>query len=162
MEVHDKVLLAGELLVDAAKTYRTGEKNVDFAKSILLAGAVMGIIAPWLKELGIKSSQVQLAEMAVKLKGVALTTPPTNTQRGEIGKSIAFYRLAYNSLKHAGDGKKVNPSDDLCFEANLKEEAYYLIGSAIDDYNKLLLPQQTINTQLSADLLTLLQSHWTA
>ncbi len=122
----------------------------------------MGIIAPWLEELGEKPSQVQLAEMAVKLKGVALTNLLPKEQKKEIGKSIAFYRLTYNSLKHAGIGEKIKPSDDLHFEANLKEEAYYLIGSAIDDYNKLPLSQKTINTQLSEDLLTLLQSHWAA
>lgn len=167
METHDKVLLAGGLLVDAAKTYHAGETNVDFAKSILLAGAVIGIIAPWLKELGEKSSQVQLAETAVKtavermkLEGVDLTNLSLKDQQKKIGNPISFYRLTYNSLKHAGKGKTIKASDDLHFEANLKEEAYYLIGSAIDDYNKLPLSQQTINTQLSEDLLTLLQSHW--
>ncbi|SFN28404.1 hypothetical protein SAMN05660284_01072 [Formivibrio citricus] len=162
METHDKILLAGELLVDAAKTYRAGETNIDFAKSILLAGAVIGIVAPWLEELGGKPSQTQLAGMAANLKGVPLTNLPLNEQQKEIGKSIAFYRLTYNSLKHAGRGEKTKPSDDRFFEANLKEEAYYLIGNAIDDYNKLPLSRQTINTKLSDDLLTLLQSHWAA
>lgn len=162
METHDKILLAGELLVDAAKNYRSGKTNVDFAKSILMAGAVIGIVAPWLEELCIKSSQVQLAEIAAKLKGVSLNNLTPKDQKKEIGKSIAFYRLTYNSLKHVGNGNKLKASDDLSFEADLKEEAYYLISSAIDDYNKLPLPQHTINTQLSDDLLTLLQSAWVA
>lgn len=162
METHDKILLAGELLVDASKTYRAGEKNVDFAKSILLAGAVIGIISPWLEELGKKSSQVHLAEIALKIKGIDLSNTSPKRCEEKIGKSISFYRLAYNSLKHAGRDKKVKPSDDLQFDANLKEEAYCLIACAIDDYKKIPLPQQTINTRLSEDLLTLLQSHWTA
>lgn len=133
MEKHHKALLAGELLVEAAKTYRAGDTNVDFAKSILLAGAVIGIIAPWLEELGGKSSQTQWAELAIKLKGIALTDLPLEEQDKEKGKAMAFYRLAYNSLKHAGKGEKIKPSSDLYFEANLKEEAYCLISCAIND-----------------------------
>ncbi len=162
METHDKILLAGELLVDAAKNYHSGETNVDFAKSILMAGAVIGIVAPWLKELSIKSSHVQLAEIAAKRKFAGQNDPTPQDQKKEIGKSIEFYRLAYNSLKHAGNGSKLKASDDLSFEADLQEEACYLIGSAIDDYNKLPLSRQTINTKLSDDLLTLLQSPWVA
>ena len=123
---------------------------------------MIGIISPWLEELGKKSSQVQLAEMDVKIKGITLNNISPKEQKKEIGKSIAFYRLTYNSLKRAGCGEKIKPSEDLHFDANLKKEAYYLIGLAIDDYKKIPLPQQTINTQLSEDLLTLLQSHWAA
>lgn len=162
METHDKILLAGELLVDAAKTYRSAKTNTDFAKSILISGAVIGIVAPWLDELGIKSSRVQFAEIVAELNGINLTALSEKSKRKEIGKSVTFYNLAYNSLKHSGKGEKIKASDDLIFEANLKEEAYYLIGNAIDDYNKLPRSRQTTNTQLSDELLTLLQSDWVA
>lgn len=98
METHDKILLAGELLVDAAKTYHSGVENVDFAKSILLAGAVIGIVTPWLKEIGVKSTHLELAELSAKLKGTDLNTLPPQQRKKEIGKSIAFYRLIYNSI----------------------------------------------------------------
>lgn len=160
METHNKILLAGELLVDAAKNYRSGVENIDFAKSILLAGAVIGIVAPCLEDIGVKSTHRRLAELSAQLKGIDLNPLPPQQRKKEIGKSIAFYRLSYNSLKHAGKGSEIKASDDLLFKANLKEEAYDLINAAIDDYNKLTLSQRTINNELSDDLLTLLQSHW--
>ncbi len=160
MKIHDKILLAGELLVDAAKIYRFAKTDTDYAKSILISGAVIGIAAPWLEELNIKPSHLQSAEIISKIKGMNLAEMPGKARSKELGKSINFYRLTYNSLKHAGNGKKVKASDDLIFKADLKEEAYYLIGSAIDDYNKLPLSRETINTQLSDELLTLLQSPW--
>lgn len=33
METHDKILLAGELLVDAAKTYRSAKKTLTSQKA---------------------------------------------------------------------------------------------------------------------------------
>ncbi|TJY55903.1 hypothetical protein E4T66_20150 [Sinimarinibacterium sp. CAU 1509] len=162
MKTHNKILLAGELLVDAEKTYRSGETDGEFAKSILLAGAVIGIVAPLLEEQKIKSSHVQLAEMAARLRGLDVTNLPPKKRGREIGRSIGFYRLVYNSLKHAGDREKVKPSQDLLFDANLKEEAGHLISSAIDDYNKLSLLRRETNLELSDNLLTLLQSGWVA
>lgn len=162
MKTHDKILLAGELLLDAANSFHTATTEAEYAKCILLAGAVIGVTAPWLDELGEKSSQIRLAELSAHFQGIDLSELTDKSRKEELGKSLAFYRLAYNSLKHAGKGKEVKASDDLTFKANLKEEAHYLIGSAIDDYNKLPLPQEVINKQLSGDLLTLLQSPWVA
>lgn len=162
MKTHDKILLAGELLLDAANSFHIATTEAEYAKCILLAGAVIGVTAPWLDELGEKSSQIRLAELSAHLKGIDLSELTDKSREREFGKSLTFYRLAYNSLKHAGKRNDVKPSDDLIFRANLKEEAYYLIGSAIDDYNKLPLSREVINKQLSDDLLTLLQSPWVA
>jgi hypothetical protein len=70
---------------------------------------------------------------------------------------MGFYRLTYNSLKHAGKGRELKASDDLLFNADLKEEAYFIIGHAIDDYNKLPLDTDRMN-KLPFELLDLLQS----
>jgi hypothetical protein len=160
MEQHNKILLAGELLLDAAKIYKSGVNNVDFAKCILLAGAVIGILTPWLEELGEKPSQIQMAETAAQIKGIDLTKITSKKRKEEIGNSIRFYRLIYNSLKHAGQAHAKIASDDLSFEADLKQEASYLMNSAIDDYNKIPFSQNEINTKLPDELLTLLQSNW--
>jgi len=160
MKTHDKILLAGDLLVDAAKIYGFAKTDTDYAKSILISGAVIGIVAPWLDELSIKSSHLHSAETISKIKGVNLDAMGEKAKKKELGKNIKFYRLTYNSLKHSGSGDEVKASDDLTFNADLKKEAHYLIGSAIDDYNKLPLSQEVINTQLSDELLTLLQSAW--
>jgi hypothetical protein len=160
-ETHDKILLAGELLVEAAKTYRSGEKNVDFAKSILLAGAVIGIISPCLEENKIEFTQLWRAKIFTKistLKEKKSNPASSNEQKQKIKEALRFYRLVYNALKHTGHGN-TPPSADLYFKANLKEEALYLINTAIDDYNKLPISQTKINTQLPDDLLDLLASH---
>lgn len=165
METHNKILLAGELLVDAAKIYRSGRKNVDFAKSILLAGAVIGIVAPLLEERGTKSSQAQFAEWFIQVRRLNLSE---KNEKKEISNSIRFDRFIYNSLKHSGSKhlgsyeEGIKPSDDLLFEADLKREACRLIESAIADYNHLDLSREIVNMKLSDDLLTLLQSRWTA
>lgn len=38
----------------------------------MISGAVIGIVAPWLDELGIKSSRVQFAEIVAELNGINL------------------------------------------------------------------------------------------
>ncbi|MDI1349695.1 hypothetical protein [Aquabacterium sp.] len=160
MDIHNKISLAGELLVEAIKIYRHGETNIDFSKSILLAGAVIGIVAPYLEELGIKPTQIRLAELATSLRNIDLEQLKQTERKKEIAKSIKLYRMTYNSLKHAGESKKAPPSQDLTFEANLKEEAYYLIGHAIDDFKKIPFTPKQLNNEFSDDLLDLLQAFW--
>jgi hypothetical protein len=156
VKTHNKIILAGELLVEAANECRAAKNDVGFAKSILLAGAVSLIITPWLEEIGIESMHVYLARRAVELSGKKLSAKELEQ---EIGKGIGYFRLVYNSLKHSGR-KGVKPSDDLTFEADLKEEAYLLIDAVIFDYKRLPLALGVINTMLTSELLTLLQSSW--
>ncbi len=171
MKKHDKLLLAGELLVEAAKTYRLATRDVDFVKSILMAGAVSGIVSPFLEELGVKPAQTQRAETAVKIRSESArvhgreAVDPDACLRDEwtreIAEFIRFDRFAYNSLKHAGKKPKVKASEDLVLTVDLQKEASYLIESAIDDYKKLPFPQSVVNGQLSNELLELLHSLWT-
>ncbi|ART83179.1 hypothetical protein CBP31_11620 [Oceanisphaera profunda] len=157
MKIHDKILLAGELLLEAANIYKSAKTDAEFAKSILLAGAVINIASPWLQELGVEPSQVQHAHIVLELRKLDKGTLTESQIRKEIGKSLKFSRMVYNSLKHAGNGS-LKASEDLTFEADLPEEAYFLIGSAIDDFRRLPLSVRTIN----GELLTLLQSSWIA
>jgi hypothetical protein len=156
VKTHDKIILAGELLVEAANECRSAKSDVGFAKSILLAGAVSLIITPWLKEIGIESMHVFLARRAAELSGKKMSAKELNAA---IGKGIGYYRFAYNSLKHAGS-KDVKASDDLFFEADLEEEANLLIDAVVFDYKRLPLSQEVVNTKLSSELLTLIQSSW--
>lgn len=158
METHNKLYLAGDLLVEAASIYKLGNSNIEFAKSILLAGAVIGIVSPYLEEQKIKSSHVELSELSAQLRKIDLSQLNECERRKEMGRSINFYRMTYNSLKHTGKKDKVKPSQDLILEANLKEEASYLIEHAISDFKKIPFTQSQINNILPDKLLTLLQS----
>ncbi len=159
MKKHDKLVLAGELLLDAAKTYRAATTDVGFAKSILISGAVIGIVGPYLEEIGAKPSQNQYSEIAARLRGIDLETCSKKERSQELGKSLRFYRLAYNSLKHAGD-RHTAASDNRFIEADLKNEAGYLLEDAIDDYRRLTMLEPDVNEQLSGELSHLLQSPW--
>jgi hypothetical protein len=160
MKIHNKLLLASELLVESAKTYRTASSDVDFAKSILIAGAVTGIIGPLLKESGTDPAQTQLAKLAAEIDGSKLADLAEREQLLEIGKFLRLSKFAYNTLKHAGGKKDIKAVDDLIFEANLKEEAFWVIDYAITDFRQIFIPQSVINAQLSADFLQLVQSPW--
>ncbi|WP_299263711.1 hypothetical protein [uncultured Psychrosphaera sp.] len=154
MTEHDKIPLAGEMLVQAVKSYEHALKDIDYVTSILLAGAVIGIIAPLLEELDIKSSQVALAELSVK------SSNSTSLDK-KVGRAIGFYRFTYNALKHAGHGKNIPASKDLVIHADLKDEAEFLIRHAVQDYNKIPEPYITleyINNNMPHELLDVLQS----
>jgi hypothetical protein len=153
MKIHNKLLLASELLVESANTYRTASSDVDFAKSILIAGAVTGIIEPLLKESGTEPAQTQLAKLAVEIDNSKLADLAEREQLLEIGKFLRLSKFAYNT-------KDIKAVDDLIFEANLKEEAFWVIDYAISDFRQIFIPQSVINTQLSVEFLKLVQSPW--
>ena len=88
MTEHNKIPLAGEMLVQAVNSYSHAPRDIDYVTSILLAGAVIGIIAPLLKELDIKSSQVALAELSVKLNN----SPSSPDHGKKIGRAIGNNR----------------------------------------------------------------------
>ena len=158
---HNKILLAGELLVEAANEFRQAKSDVGYAKSILLAGAVSLITTPYLSELGIDSMHESLAKAAVQMDGTDISKLTAKQLYEAVGKGIGYYRFTYNSLKHSGDKRRdIKPSDDLNFTANLREEANWLIDAAISDFSRLPHQLSTINNVFSDELRTLLQSPW--
>jgi len=158
---HNKILLAGELLVEAANEFRLAKNDVGYAKSILLAGAVSLITTPYLRELGIDSMHESLAKVAVQMDGTDISKLTALELKDAVGKGIGYFRFIYNSLKHSGDVRRaIKPSDDLNFSADLREEADWLIDAAISDFTRLPHEQTTINNVFSDELLTLLQSPW--
>ena len=159
MKEHNKRVIAGDFLVEAVEAYKTAVSDADYAKCILLAGATIGIISPLLEELGIKPQQVELAERAAGLSGIDLTTLTPNDRNVHIAKGLRFYRFVSNALKHTGNERyQIKASADLTFEADLKDEAQYLISTAIDDLNKLGLPVEILNTPHADKLLHVLHS----
>lgn len=157
MKSHNKLLLASELLVESAKIYRSATSDTDFAKAILLAGAVTGIIEPLLSESGTAPSQIQLAKLAVAIGGVEMDDLSKNDQKREIGNFLLFSKFAYNSLKHAGGRKDITAADDVNFVADLKVEARDIINSAIIDFGQ--IPRQYVtNVALSTDFTNFLHT----
>lgn len=160
MKEHNKLLLAGEMLLEAAKECRTAKTDVQFVKSILLAGAVSMIVTPILQELDIESLHENLAKRAAEFGGIDLSKLSDKELTKVVGRGLSFYRSTYNSLKHTGFYDKIKPSDDVIFTADLEYEAYLLIDAAIIDFNKIPFSREVINFKLSDELLDLLNSPW--
>jgi hypothetical protein len=156
MKNHNKLLLASELLVESAKIYHSATSDTDFAKAILLAGAVTGIIEPLLLESGTVPSQIQLAKLAVAIDGVEFDDLCKKDQKREIGNFLFYSKFAYNSLKHAGK-KDTTAVDDVSFVADLKAEARDIINFAINDFGQ--IPRQYVtNAALSTDFMKFLHT----
>lgn len=124
-----KLDLLQDLFIKADSLFFHATSEADLFASILLSGAVTGIVEPLLCEEGNKSEDIIVAELATKLSGQHVKT-------GEI-------RNIYNSAKHAGKNfkglPKVKASDDLVIQINesqLYEEAKRFLFHAQNDIRK--------------------------
>jgi len=159
---HDKLKLAGELLIEAARECRSATTDVGFAKALLLAGAVENILTPYLQELSDSGNkpeytprQIEMAKHMQHFADAGAGRPPSD----DIAGALAYLRNPYNHLKHAGKDRGKDqrlPSADLTFFADLRNEADWMVAMAIEDYNKLPLKSET----LPGELLDVLQSYW--
>lgn len=150
----DKIELAGQFIVEAAKEYKAATSDIGYAKSILLSGAALNLVSPWLRELKKGTLHGELAQFAAGLDEVG-----DNERLKAIGAGVNFYRDVYNSLKHSGgNGRKL--ADDRFLEADLKEEACHLIDCAIIDYNRLICEEGFSDTKKTPELSLLLGSPW--
>jgi hypothetical protein len=52
MAALNKIQLASEMFVEAHARYTSARRDIDYVTSILLSGAVVGIVSPLLKEQG--------------------------------------------------------------------------------------------------------------
>lgn len=86
MKEHNKLLLAGEMLLEAAKECRAAKNDIDFVKSILLAGAVSMVVTPILQEFGIDSLHENLAKRAAEFGGTDLS----KLSPKELSKVVGF------------------------------------------------------------------------
>jgi hypothetical protein len=157
---HDKLKLAGEMLVTAAHDFKKAESDIDYIKCILLAGAVKNIAYPLIEEFGGKSRSREMAELATYLMKKQGDRMLKIDEEKQIGKFIAYESLIYNSLKHSGDKRKgIKPSTDLSFNADLTEEAKNIILDARAEFKRIYF-HQTERNLFSDDLLDFLCSNW--
>lgn len=130
---------------ESVEKYDSAAGDIDYVTSILLSGAVVGIVAPLLEEQGGHPYHNLLARIG------------NATNDGE-KKHPGMYREIYNSLKHTGHKRnKVEPSDDLEFYADLKSEAEWMLDAAKSDFREVKMSFEVRKT-LSKSFLDLLDS----
>lgn len=96
----NKIDLCVDMLLSSARALKSG-KQIDFATSILLAGAVNEILEPLLEELGIRRNR---GEFALRVARIASKNSNGNPSHEKIRKSaFSSSKSIYNALKHAGD-----------------------------------------------------------
>jgi hypothetical protein len=163
MKTHDKIQLAGEMLATAAQDYKNAKNDMDYVKCILMAGAVINIAYPLVKQFGGSTQAAESAKLATRImeiqQGVRFGKKQKNQQ---IARFMAHNNFIYNSLKHAGDtSRNLKPSDDINFDADLKVEAEQKILDAKAEFSRLPLAQGAIN-KFSDELHDFLSSNWPA
>lgn len=157
----DKIVLAAEMIVEAAREFKSGGGDISYVKSILLAGAANNIVSPYLHELGIDCLYVELSKFAATMDGVDFDDGNLKEQKKAIGRGMNFYRFTYNSLKHAGhDSRRILPSQDLVFVSDLEEEADSLINASLVDFFKLPVSSEYSHDKLPPEFLALMSAPW--
>ena len=147
MKVHNKIVIASQLFERAHEIFESAKTDTDFALSLLLAGAVVGIIAPVLAEQGGHPMHDLLAR-------IANATAESEESKYHVG----LFRAAYNSLKHSGNSRqKIAPSEDLEFEADIATEAAHMLDVAKADFNEVRVSSE-IQNQCSPSFIALLES----
>ena len=94
MAAYNKVILASEMFIEAHERFLSATRDVDYVISLMLSGAVVGIVAPLLNEQGKPSMHQLLA----RLSDIA---EPDGKRAHE-----GMFRAVYNGLKHAGNSRK--------------------------------------------------------
>jgi hypothetical protein len=147
MKRYNKIVVASQLFERAHEIFESAESDTDYACSLLLAGAVVGIIAPILEEQGGHPMHDLLAR-------IANATAEPDDKNYHAG----FFRAAYNSLKHSGNNRKgIKPSEDLEFEADVKREAGHMLDVAITDFSEIRVSTE-IRNLCSKSFIDLLES----
>lgn len=140
LKTYDKRLIAADMLEEAILKFKVAESDLDYIQCILLAGASIGITSPLLSEDDKKTSHEKSAETVIKLREYSLGRSLSKSEKEQVfSGALRFNKQAYNSLKHAGKGKKLAASDDLEIEADFREEAEELLWAAIEDFKSLTI-----------------------
>lgn len=147
MKRYNKIVVASEMFERAHHQFMSAKSDMDYASALLLSGAVVGIIAPLLAEQGGHPTHDLLARI-----GTAISEPGDPKQHG------GLYRVAYNSLKHAGnDRKKLKASEDLEFETDIRLEAARMLDAAKADFKEVTVAAK-VREQCRQTFIALLMS----
>lgn len=149
MATFNKIQVAAEMFLEAHQRYTTASRDIDYITSVMLSGAVVGIISPLLTEQGGHSTHSLLARI-----GNVVAQP------GEPSTREGMFREIYNALKHAGDdkrSKKITPSADLEIHADLALEAACMLDAAKQDFRQIQVSHE-LKKKLAPEFLDLLES----
>lgn len=147
MATFNKIKVAAEMFIEAHIRYTAATRDIDYITSIMLSGAVIGIIGPLLAEQGGHPTHSLLARFA---NAISETNEPKYLD--------GMFRTVYNGFKHAGNKNKViKPSDDLKIQANITLEAARMLDAAKQDFYNITISHDLKN-ELSAEFFALLNS----
>ena len=147
MRKYNKIVLASEMFIEAHNKFDSAKSEMDYVSSILLSGAVVGIVAPLLEEQGGRPIHKILAHIS-------------NVMVSEGNKKVhqGFFRETYNGFKHAGNKKKdIKPIEDLEIETDVKLEAGRMLDVAKSDFKQIEI-SHNIRSQISSEFIQLLES----
>jgi len=149
MSPFNKIEIAAEMFVESHDRYHAAGLDIDYIVSILLSGAIIGIVDPLLEEQGGHTAHSLLVRI------LNLIAEP-----GEPESKDGMFRAIYNALKHAGNDKgknKVAASADLEIQADLRLDAARMLEAAKQDFQQVSIPQ-TIRQRLPSRFIALLES----
>lgn len=147
MGTFNKIQIAAEMFLEAHLRYTTASRDIDYITSLMLSGAVVGMISPLLTEQGGHSRHSLLARISNAI------AEPSEPPSGE-----GMFRAIYNALKHTGnDRRSVAPSADLEIHADLALEAARMLDAAKQDFRQIQVSQEQ-KKKLVPEFLTLLES----
>ena len=127
--------------------FENAKTDMNYVSSILLSGAVVGIIAPLLEEQG----GHPMHEILARISNVMVS-------EGEEKMHQGIFRETYNAFKHAGNKRKeIKPSEDLEVETNLKLEAGRMLDVAKSDFKEITVSNE-IRKKISSEFIQLLDS----
>jgi hypothetical protein len=145
---YNKIVVASLMFVEADARYTNARSDTDYVASILMPGAVVGIVGPLLKEQGQRTMHQLLARI-----GELVAEP------GDDPSHEGMFRVVYNALKHTGNKRvDLSPSDDLEIHTDLRVEAAHMLDAAKEDFRKVAVSSDVQNA-LSPEFLTLLGAH---
>ncbi|WP_131280389.1 hypothetical protein [Hylemonella gracilis] len=135
------------MFVEAHELYSSATREIDYIVSIVLSGAVLGIVSPLLKEQGGHTAHSLLARIA---DHIAKPEEPS-THEG-------VFRATYNAFKHAGhESRKIAPSSDLEIQTELRREAAHMLNAAKEDFRQ-IKDFPYVNKHLSQQFFELIDS----
>jgi len=122
-ETHNKVDIAIEQLEASLKLFLSGESYVS---TLTLAGAAEEMLGMALKIQGIESS-LQEQYKLYHQSGLEWINPPKTWSE--------FTTKGKNKVRNAV--KHLSGADDLTFDADIQDEALWMLARAIDNFNRL-------------------------
>lgn len=147
MKSYNKIVVASMMFEESVRIFDAAESDIEFISSIMLSGAVVGIIAPLLEEQG----GHPMHEILSRIGNVIAV-------EGDGEQHPGIYRQTYNNLKHSGNkARKVKALEDLEFESDLRLEAARMLNAAKLDFREVVVPEH-VSAEITPSFLLLLES----